>query len=116
VAKVTVLSSWTVLKSNADTIEEAMKAVYWIGYGIVASACAGGVVALRTHEEAAVTPPWKVAIQDGTVIRLQNNLARSYDSPPPVVDDFAGNKFVVPPPPANLPALPAPEFPEPSRR
>ena len=95
-----------------------MKAVYWISYGIIASACVGGlaVVASRGRIEPKGEPPWKVAINDGTVIRLQDNLARSYDAPTPVVDGFGGGKFVVPPPPQNLPALPPPEFPEATRR
>ncbi len=93
-----------------------MKAVYWIGYGVLASACAGGVVALRSHIEPKEEAPWKIAIRHGKVIRLQENIASSYDSPPPVVDGFGSDQLIVPPPPGNLPALPAPEFPESSRR
>jgi hypothetical protein len=80
------------------------------GVGVVAVAAAFSIVVLvvRVRTEQAEIAPWKRALMEGTYIRLPRDSGGAAKAAPAP----AFEAFHVPPPPAELPALPPPSAPE----
>lgn len=96
-----------------------MRLVAWcvVAMALVAALGGWGAFAMRGEENEPVAP-WKRAIEEGTVIRLEHRttekVATSILPTSAVVSD---GEYRIPAPPANLPALPPPVIEgEPTRR
>ncbi len=87
-----------------------MRLVAWCVVAMASVAALGGwsVVAMRGEQTKEVAP-WKKALEEGTVIRLEHRttekVATSILPTSAVVDD---GEYRIPAPPANLPSLPPP--------